>query len=197
LNTFIIDCGQAQWFRSLLTRRFGEEFNPLFTTQVHLPPTVDTVPAIRKVKRWKVLPCAAKSSDSSPSEAFFNFCQAISDAPVQALKVYLIPKYDGAQSSTGWGLAITVYHRIEWVLRPLKMLRNIPDFELLDAEDADLRIYHPDPDPRSIKHHNIDPELKRELMSMVKGNTPVKMFFEMNERLQAYAQAFETVCQMS
>jgi hypothetical protein len=71
------------------------------------------------------------------------------------------------------------------------MLRNIPDFELLDAEDADLRIYHPDPDPRSIKHHNIDPELKRELMSMVKGNTPVKMFFKMNERLQAYAQAFE------
>jgi hypothetical protein len=105
LNTFIIDCGYGPWFRSPLARRFDEEFNPLFTTQVQLPPTVDTVPTIKKVKHWKVLLCAVKSPDNSPSEAFFNFCQAISDAPVQALKLYLIPKYDDSQSKHGLGLS--------------------------------------------------------------------------------------------
>jgi hypothetical protein len=61
LNSFFIDCGHGPWFRSPLARRFDEEFNQLFTTQVQLPPTVDTVPTIKKVKHWKVLLCAAKS----------------------------------------------------------------------------------------------------------------------------------------
>jgi hypothetical protein len=192
-NTFIIDCGQRQWFRSALVRVFDAEpsYKPLFTTECHLPPTVDTVPAIKKVKHWKVFLSAAKSSDSPPSEALFNFCQAISDAPVEALKVYLIPKEVDSHSSSGWNSASTQYYGIEWVLRPLQMLRNIPYFELLDAEGVDLGIYRPDPDMWSIKPHNIDPEWKCELVSMVKGNTPVKMLFKMNKRLQAYAQAFE------
>jgi hypothetical protein len=192
-NTFIIDCGQDQWFRSPLVRVFDAEssYRPLFTTECYLPPTVDTIPAIKKVKHWKVFLSAAKSSGSPPSEAFFNFCQTISDAPVQALKVYLIPKEVDSHSSRGWNSAFTQYHRIEWVLRLLQMLRNIPYFELLDAEGVDLRIYYPDPDMWSIKPYNIDPELKHEVVSMVKGNTPVKMLFKMIERLQAYAQAFE------
>jgi hypothetical protein len=192
-NTFIIDCGQGQWFLSPLVRVFdaGSSYKPTFTTECYLPPTVDTVPAIKKAKHWKVFLSAAKSSGSPPPEAFFKFCQTISDGSVQALKVYLIPKEVDSHSSSGWNSAITQYHRIEWVLRPLQMLRNIPYFELLDAEGVDLRIYYPDPDMWSIKPHNIDPDLKCELVSMVKGNTPEKMLFKMNERLQAYAQAFE------
>ncbi|KAH6723735.1 hypothetical protein BKA61DRAFT_686504 [Leptodontidium sp. MPI-SDFR-AT-0119] len=77
----------------------------------------------------------------------------------------------------------------EILLKPLKLLRNIPRFQLGELEKVDV----PDTARSSVPVQSIAirPEYREDLTRLVQGNSHSLRVFEIYEKLLAYAQSFE------
>jgi hypothetical protein len=83
------------------------------------------------------------------------------------------------------------YHKIESLLQPLKILRNISEFEVREASVDEVLNFDPTADMSLLKPLQFVPGFKEELKSFVQRSEPSVSLSHVYDNLLAYAQSFE------
>ncbi|KAN0098365.1 hypothetical protein V8E51_014028 [Hyaloscypha variabilis] len=149
-----------------------------------LPPTV------AKVRRWKWLIATGegglfRSDSATPQLA--ALCRAISKSPLQSLEILIVQtEHEGSNGGC--------CENMEKILRPLRLLRNLPVQGLLFRDPEIQEI----PDKFRSRHYDTTLvsllpalDVSKGLADLVQGDTPVEFAFDMFPFLLRYAQAFE------
>jgi hypothetical protein len=180
-NTFIIDLTDYNWVRSPITRKWRT---------VGPNNMLDFAP-IRKVRRWRVILTADQKECHWPqSPAFVMFCRELYQQPLKSLEV-LIQPMENPSSTYQYSFNRTSHFKMEEILQPLALFRNVTRLELRTLKGMYLTEDMPELlDVDEIPHH-IAPKLKSDLMSSAQGVSPVVLVFKMYEKLASYARSFE------
>ncbi|KAF7909378.1 uncharacterized protein EAF01_003096 [Botrytis porri] len=156
-------------------------------------------PAVVKVKHWRVIVSSFMDSQILRGSyeirlwSIENFCLAISQSPSISLEIALAPIGLEKCEESIWFPDKTVYQEMKDMLIPLRMLRGVQKLRFRDASWDELPDVHPynkfwGKDCRSTIP---SPSLRKELRSIMMGNSVVELSRGMYLRLVRYAQAFE------
>jgi len=153
---------------------------------------------LQKVRNWKAIIHMEKNGDAYVGQShhkIIQFLRCISTTPVRSLKVLVIPQILGPSNrSCGLNMSMTHqkdYYRLRDVLELFRILRNIRRFQVGECQPEEIPLYV------TFRHgyrvsHNLNPKIWKNLKILVEGGTIVEKVWLMDEKLVAYAQAFES-----
>ncbi|TGO47406.1 hypothetical protein BCON_0279g00050 [Botryotinia convoluta] len=158
-------------------------------------------PAVVKVKRWRVIVSSFMDSDvlggwhEMRIWSIENFCQAITQSPSISLEIALAPIGLEKCEESHWFRDKVSYQEMKDMLIPLRMLRGVKKLQFRDASWDELPDVYPYNTFWGKKCRSIIPSssLRKELRSIMMGNSVVELSRGMYLRLVRYAQAFEAV----
>ncbi|KAF5877203.1 uncharacterized protein Bfra_001567 [Botrytis fragariae] len=207
-NTFYIACCKYEPVEDRLPSRSafnrGMEMTPItrhYNRSSHGQLFLFDHPAVVKVKRWRVIVSSFMDSQvlgGSHEMRFWsieNFCLAITQSPSISLEIALAPIGLEKCEESYWFQDEVSYQEMKDMLIPLRMLRGVKRLRFRDASWDELPDVYPyntfwGKDCRSIIPSYSS---RKELRSIMMGNSVVELSRRMYLRLVRYAQAFEAV----
>ncbi|KAF7913552.1 hypothetical protein BELL_0265g00130 [Botrytis elliptica] len=207
-NTFYIACCRYEISQDCRPSRFafnrGIEMTPITrhcNRLSHGKLFLFDHPAVAKVKRWRVIVSSFIDPDilggwhERRTWSMENFCQAIAQSPSISLEIALAPIGLEKCGETLWFRDEVIYQNMKNMLIPLQMLRGVKKLQFRDASWEELPDVYPynsfsGKDCRSIIPSS---NSRKQLRSIMMGDSVVELSRGMYLRLVRYAQAFETV----
>lgn len=156
--------------------------------------------SVPKVRNWRAVISRLKPSGGTwnPEWSLDHFCRSLCGNPPASLEVLILPcGLDHAQRDQ------YVFYDYEHILKPLTLLRNLKNFVIKEACEADVpdiiqlapdewRDYFVDQgEDRPHYELEVPASLKTELGTLVTSQKPIDLHHMMHKSLVNYAQAFE------
>jgi hypothetical protein len=194
-NTYIIDCTMSEAFYSPIVRNAkpAKGGHPGGVSHGSNPERMKDIPAIKKVQHWKLFLSTDEEvcHDTIP-QSLSGLCEAIHNTPAKSIQVFIVPQGDMFRNMDPWHTrGNSMYHKIELLLQPLRILRNMSEFELREANVDEVRNFIPSADMSLLTPLKFLPGFKEELKSLVQRSEPSVSISHIYDNLLAYAQSFE------
>jgi hypothetical protein len=203
LNTFVLVCRPGKGFDTPLKRyRDSSEQRKQHTLGWHHQFDTFAIkpwPAIKQVRRWRVIVVCKKKEEAFQDFGLVQFSQAISLNPPNSLQILITPKLlMASEVNTCDYRRIQVDVLFSLIRKPFSILRNIGRFTVEGEGWTEVLNFSPE---RTVVSHrssihempifDILPKWCIGIKALMEGNSPVKPMFGMYEKLIAYGQAFE------
>lgn len=172
-NKFIVDCSVSGLCHSPVVRSFPE-VGRIIASHCRKAEHLIHISAVKKAQHWKIFLSSAIHTCLDPiPQNLRGFYEAIRDSPPKSMQELIIPQ--GASffyNYSSWGGVRPKYHEIELLLQPLRILRNIPNFEVRSANIGEVRYFNPSANQSSIEPLTIASDFESGLKSLVQGSEP-------------------------
>lgn len=190
-NKFFVDCSLSHMIFSPLARNFSK--GGTIAGHFALASQIRDIPSIKRAKQLIILlqPNKYKGQDEIVKNLAY-LCEMICDIPRTSIQVLIVPR--GEIFRTNYMSSpthVSRYIRMENLVLPLRILRNVSNFKLRHAEFNEVKIFHPSGDMSLSQPHSFPDGFEASLKSLVESNQPVTYVFKMYANLVAYVESFE------
>ncbi|TEY53577.1 hypothetical protein BOTCAL_0244g00050 [Botryotinia calthae] len=153
----------------------------------------DIIPAAKYVRHWKIV-LSATVPDPHINNGLLLLCRNICTANIQSTEVLIIPR--GIERSWHSSETYSDERQLAQTLAPLERLKNIGRFIIRAAEFDEIpKVALSDREELAIEFTPIlpDPVDEVRLITLIEGNSDVKIIEGMYMNLLAYVQNFERI----